>query len=439
MGAEHAPGVTDPDREEARGAARRRWILLVDMDAFFASVEQAHHPELRGKPVIVCGDPGRRGVVTAASYEARPFGVRAGMPLQEARGLCPSAVYVEGDPEKYVGISLQLLQLYLTYTPDVEPFSVDEAFVGLNPDVKTRESATTVARKIQADIDARFGLGASIGIGPNKLVAKMAAGAMKPRGLTAFDEERFRRHFWPLDIQEMWGIGPQLATRMRSLGFKTVGELARAPDPVLKDAFGIIGPQLREAAWGRDDTPLVPYHQGVDAKSAGHEVTLALDSDDPAYLEGVLLRLSDQVGRRIRGEGYAGRTVVLKLRNQRFETITRQRALSEYTDDHQLIYQTALSLFRSNWRGGRVRLIGVSLASLLRVSGAHQTELFSSERRLDRLIEAADQVRDKLGEAKLVPLGSLTHRRDMRHVPFGAMPRKARGRPALPPPRPEAT
>src|SRR5437879_6437678 len=148
-------------------------VLLVDMDSFFASVEQAHHPHLRGRPVIVCGDPGRRGVVTAASYEARPFGVKAGMPLQEARRLCPDAEYVEGNPEKYVGLSLQLLDLYVSHSPDVEPFSVDEAFVGLDPRLSLAQ-AGEVAAKIQAEVHERFQLGASIGVGPNKLVAKMA-------------------------------------------------------------------------------------------------------------------------------------------------------------------------------------------------------------------------------------------------------------------------
>ena len=193
-------------------------ILLVDMDSFFASVEQAHHPHLRGRPVIVCGDPGRRGVVTAASYEARPTGVRAGMPLQEARRLCPDAEYVEGSPDKYIAISLQLLQLYLEITPDVEPFSVDEAFMALGRKAPSIAEAIEVARTIQQRIWDRFGLGASIGAGPNKMVAKMAAGVNKPRGLTGFDEEAFRNHFWPLDIRELWGVGPNLAERKRSRG-----------------------------------------------------------------------------------------------------------------------------------------------------------------------------------------------------------------------------
>ena len=396
-------------------------ILLIDMDAFFASVEQAHHPHLRGRPVIVCGDPGRRGVVTAASYEARPSGVHAGMPLQEARRLCPEAEYVEGNPEKYVGISLQLLDLYLRHSPDVEPFSVDEAFVGLFGPRVTFESAIEVARTIQSEVAERFGLGASIGIAPNKLIAKMAAGSRKPRGLTPMDPPAFRDTFWPLDIQELWGVGPQLATRMRSLGISTVGELARAPDPVLSAAFGIIGPQLKQAANGEDDTPLVPYHHGVDAKSMGHEVTLSEDCADAGFLDGTLLRLSDQVARRLRGEGYVGRVVAIKLRTHRFATTIRQRALDDFTDDHLRIYEVARALLAANWKGESLRLIGVSVSSLARRGEAVQSDLFERRTRDLALRAALDRVRDRLGEASLVPAGSLRHQRSLGHVPFGAM------------------
>lgn len=398
-------------------------ILLVDMDAFFASVEQSHHPHLRGKPVIICGDPERRGVVTAASYEARPFGVRAGMPLQDARRLCPQAEYVEGDPEKYVALSLKLLDLYLSHSPDVEPFSVDEAFVGL-PNT-TLDSATSTARAIQAEIDARFSLGASIGIGPNKLIAKMAAGFQKPRGISPMDEEAFREAFWPLPVQELWGVGPKLATRMRSLGITTVGELARAPEGPLQASFGIVGPQLREAAWGRDETPLVPYHQGQDPKSMGHEVTLAQDARDPEFLAGTLLRLSDQVARRLRGEGYRGRIVTLKLRNHAFVTVTRQRALDGYTDDHLRIYQVAKALLEANWQGDPVRLVGVSVSGLEKRQNADQAELFDEGQRRRDLQAALDRVRDRLGEASVVPAGSMTHRRELGHVPFGAVSPRA--------------
>ena len=394
-------------------------ILLVDMDAFFASVEQAHHPHLRGQPVIVCGDPGRRGVVTAASYEARPFGVHAGMPLGEARRLCPQAHYVEGDPEKYVGLSLQLLDLYLGFSPDVEPFSVDEAFVGLDPRLGLEEAAA-VAGEIQRRVAERFELGASIGVGPNKLVAKMAAGLRKPRGLTALDEAGFRDAFWPLPVHEMWGVGEKLAARMRSLGISTVGDLARAPETALAAAFGVIGPQLREAAWGRDETPLVPYHQGIDAKSMGHEVTLPADRADAEFLYGTLVRLSDQVARRLRTEGYVGRVVAVKLRDSAFHTILRQRALGEHTDDHRTVFTVAKSLFDEHWKRDAVRLIGVTVSALARRASV-PTDLFAEQSRRDALRDAMDRVRDKLGDAVLVPAGTLTHRRTLGHVPFGAI------------------
>jgi DNA polymerase-4 len=290
------------------------------------------------------------------------------------------------------------------------------------------EAAAAVAREIQDTIARRFALGASIGVGPNKLIAKMAAGLKKPRGITVLDEEGFRAAFWPRDIQEMWGVGPRLAMRMRSLGFKTVGDLAHAPEPLLRTAFGIIGPQLREAAWGRDDTPIIPYHRGVDAKSMGHEVTLPEDCDDAAHLESTLLRLADQVARRLRTEGFVGRTVTLKLRNRSFETITRQRALAEHTADRAALLSVARALWLEHWKGDPVRLIGLTVSALERRAAGDQEELFDHESRSKQLERALDRVRDKLGEASVVPAGSLTHRRPLGHVPFGAPSVRDRGR-----------
>jgi len=396
-------------------------ILLVDMDAFFASVEQMKHPHLRGQPVIVCGDPRRRGVVTAASYEARPTGVRAGMPLLEARKLCPKAHYVEGNPDVYIEISLRLLELYTSFTPDVEPFSVDEAFLGLRGSRATSAAATESAREIQAAILERFQLGATIGIGPNKLIAKMASGVSKPRGLTALDVEAYRRHFWPLPVRELWGVGEQLMGRLEKLGIRTVGDLAHAEAHLLEGAFGIIGPQLKEAANGADDTPLVPYHQGVDPKSMGHEVTLPKDSSEAAFLEGMVLRLSDQVARRLRAEGFVGRTVAVKLRNSAFVTRMRQRALPTFTADRRTIFGVAQDLLREQWDGEPMRLIGVTVSQLERAALGPQRELFSEESRRAALGLALDRVRDKLGEASLVPAGTLAHQSRLSHVPFGAV------------------
>ena len=398
-------------------------ILLVDMDAFFASVEQAHHPHLRGKAIVVCGDPSRRGVVTAASYEARPFGVRAGMPLAEARRLCPHAEYVEGNPRKYVEKSLELLEMFLGLTPDVEPFSVDEAFLDLRKlpgRGQTRESAVEIARELQQRIADVHGLGASIGIGPNKLIAKMASGVKKPRGITPLSEDEFRGVFWPQDVQALWGVGPKMAEHLRSLGLATVGALANAPVDLLKRRFGVVGEHLREAAWGHDQTPVIPYHEGLDPKSMGHEVTLPEDCRDPEFLEGTLLRLSDQVARRLRGDGFRGRTVTVKLRDFRFRTITRQRAVASALDDHARLFEVARALWRENWKGEPLRLLGVSV-SALQHADEEQLELFPANERSKALQEALDQVRDKLGEASVVPAGSLAYRRAMGHVPFGAV------------------
>ncbi len=405
-------------------------ILLVDMDAFFASVEQLHHPTLRGQPVIVCGDPSRRGVVTAASYEARPYGVHAGMALGEARRLCPQAHYVEGNPDKYVALSLQLLDLYTRFTPDVEPFSVDEAFLGLHgltPPVKNLVDGAAKARTVQRAVDEQFGLPCSIGVGPNKLIAKMAAGVEKPRGLTALDEESFRATFGAQDVQALWGVGPQLAARMKALGIRTVGDLARAPAAALQSAFGVIGPQLKEAANGRDDTPLVPYHQGIEPKSMGHEVTLPADCEDPFALEATLRRLSDQVARRLRGEGYVARVVCVKLRDHRFVTVLRQRVLAEPTDRGEAIFAVAVALWRSNWKGGPVRLLGVTASELSHAGDERQTELFEPDARALQLQRASDALRDKLGESALIPAGALGSRRRLGHVPFGVPQRPRHG------------
>jgi DNA polymerase-4 len=400
-----------------------RVIMLVDMDAFFASVEQAHHPHLRGRAVIVCGDPSRRGVVTAASYEARPFGVRAGMPLAEARRLCPDAEYVEGNPRKYVEKSLELLEMFLAITPDVEPFSVDEAFLDLRRlpgRGQTLESASEMAKELQQRISDTHGLGASIGIGPNKLIAKMASGVHKPRGITALSEDVFRGVFWPQDVQALWGVGPKLREHLNALGIASVGALAHAPSALLKQRFGVVGEHLIEAAWGRDRSAVVPYHEGVDPKSMGHEVTLPEDCRDPEFLEGTLLRLADQVARRLRADGFRGRTVTLKLRDFRFRTLTRQRALGAAVDDHMGIFEVARSLWREHWKGEPLRLLGVS-ASALEHANEEQLELFARDERSKALQEALDSVRDKLGEASVVPAGSLAHRRALGHVPFGAV------------------
>jgi len=384
-------------------------ILHVDMDAFFAAVEQASNPRLIGRPVVVCGDPDRRGTVATASYEARAFGVHAGMPTGEARRLCPGGVFLEGQPEKYRSVSVYLLELYKRVTPAVEPFSIDEAFLdlaGTAYDIDL-ESAKHAARTIQRWTRERLGLSATVGIGPNKLIAKMASGVDKPGGLTWFDEETFRHRFWPLPVETLWGIGGQTALALGRLGVTTIADLARFPEERLAGAFGVNGPRMKVAAWGEDLSPVVPYYEGVDAQSMGHEFTLLTDLKDTDVLEGLLVRLADQVARRMRKEGYQGRVVVLKLRYADYDTMLRQRALSAFTDDERVIHSVARRLFRENRDRRAVRLLGVTMAGLEKPHGVEQPSIFEHERRSRSLTRQIDHLRDLYGERAVLRAAAL--------------------------------
>jgi DNA polymerase-4 len=384
-------------------------ILHVDMDAFFAAVEQASNPRLKGKPVIVCGDPDRRGTVATASYEARAFGVHAGMATGEARRRCPEGVFVEGDPEKYRSISLYLLELYKKITPAVEPFSIDEAFLDLAGTAYDADRATAdrAAATVQRWSGERLGLSASVGIGPNKLIAKMASGVAKPHGRTALDEDGFRRRWWPQPAAALWGIGEQTAAALARLGIATIGELAHADEARLAAAFGVNGPRMKVAAWGEDTAPVVPYYEGVDAKSMGHEFTLLRDTGDPAVLEGLLVRLCDQVARRMRREDYRGRIVVLKIRYADFTTVLRQRALAGFVDDDRTLFAVTRRLLRENLAPRPVRLVGVTCAGLEKPHGVEQDALFVADRRARRLLRGVDRVRDRWGERAVMRAAAL--------------------------------
>jgi len=380
-------------------------ILHVDMDAFFASVEQASNPRLLGRPVVVCGDPDRRGTVATASYEARAFGVHAGMPTGQAKQLCPDGVFLEGQPEKYRSVSVYLLELYKRVTPTVEPFSIDEAFLDLAGTVYDNEPERA-ARTIQRWAKERLGLSATVGIGPNKLIAKMASGLEKPQGLTRLDEPSFRKLFWPQNTNALWGIGEQTAQELTRLNIHTIADLAHFPEASLAGAFGVNGPRMKVAAWGQDLSLVVPYYEGVDAKSMGHEFTLLTDLKDPDVLEGLLIRLSDQVARRMRKEGYQGRVVVLKLRYADYETLLRQRALAQFTDDETVLSQVARRLFRENRGRKPVRLLGVTMAGLEKPH-AEQPALFERDRRARALTRQVDVVRDRYGERAVLRAAAL--------------------------------
>ena len=400
-------------------ANQPRVLLHVDMDAFFAAVEVLANPRLRGLALVVGGRPGGRGVVATASYEARRFGIHPGMPIGEAVRRCPGAVFLDGDPPKYLYYSIRLLALLREYSPLVEPFSIDEAFVEVTGQAPDLAGGRRISLKIQAAIAERLGLTASVGIGPNKLLAKMASGMAKPNGLTVLDQAGFRRHFWPLPAGELWGVGEKTAAALRVLGIDTVGDLAACPGPPLLRAFGVVGGILKEMASGRDDTPLIPYYQGLPVKSMGHEHTLARDEADPGRLDALLLRLAEQVARRLRRDGKRGRTVTVKLRFGDFRTITRQRTLGEPTDEERVIYPVSRDLMARNRGGAALRLAGVSVSGL--VDRSPPATLFAEDQRHREVLGAVDALRDRFGEDVLTRariLGLRTRR--------PAMPREGR-------------
>jgi len=396
-----------------------RVVLHLDMDAFFASVEEKLNPRLRGQPILVGGTE-RRGVVASANYAARPFGIRAGMPMAEAKRLCPHAVFVEGNPQKYVHTSLQVLDVLKTFTPAVEPFSIDEAFFDLTqvpyagkPEPEERDpavildSAIPTAHAIQRAVLRRVGLTATIGIAPNKYVAKMASGVQKPRGLTVLTQERYRERFWERGVQELWGIGEKTRVALEKLSIRTIGQLAKFPREFLTYHFGLNGEHMQEAALGRDETPVVPYYEGIPVKSMGHEVTLPEDVSDKDALAAQLLRLSDMVGRRLRADHYLGRIVSVKIRDSKFRTTIRQRALPSVIDDEHEIFHTASLLLDEHWDGRPLRLIGVSVSGLVNAAGYYQQSLFGGDEHRRKMLEAVDSLRDKFGEHALVKAGVL--------------------------------
>jgi DNA polymerase-4 len=399
-----------------------RIVAHVDMDAFFASVEEKMNPRLAGRPLAVGGDLKRRGVVASANYEARKFGVRAGMPNGEALRLCPELQLVEGNPQKYVHLSLQILEVLKDFTPIVEPFSIDEAFLDLTGaprlvaargEIDTRDpaavldSAIPLAHAIQKAIHRRTDLTATIGIGPNKYIAKMASGVEKPRGLTVMTLERYRSHFWPLGVRELWGIGEKTQLALERLGITTVGQLAHFPREFLTFHFGLNGDNMRNCALGDDDGEVVPYYKGVPVKSMGHEFTLAADIDSRERIGAHLLRLSDQVARRMRQDGYMGRVIALKLRDTKFKTVIRQRAVPNLMNDENLIFRTASALLDENWDGRPLRLLGVSVSGLVESGGAEQPSLFDNDEHKRKMTEAVDSLRNKFGDASLVRAGVL--------------------------------
>jgi DNA polymerase-4 len=376
-----------------------RVILHIDMDAFFSQIEEIANPRLKGKPLIICGDPHSRSVVSTASYEARKYGVKSGMAVGKAKKLCPHGIYMGGNPKKYVYTSVQILKLLKEYTSIVEPFSVDEAFLEFE-DADFVEAAR-VARNIKKQIRIRFNLTGSIGIAPNKFVAKMASGLDKPDGLTLIREHEFLKVFGEKPVSALWGVGDKTAEKLNRLGIMRIRDLAFYQESKLKALFGVYGRDLKAVANGIDDSPVIPYYEGVEPKSIGHEYTLPDDVDDRDRLLATLLWLSEKVARRMRREGYAGDTITVKIRDKGFNTITRQRKIEHQVDRDDIIYRVARRLFLENHRGQALRLLGVSVSGLVKKDEACAEPIFKRDKKYNQFISTMDSIRDKFGERSI--------------------------------------
>ena len=400
-------------------------ILHVDMDAFFAAIEQRDNPELRGKPVIIGGGPppwqkqgpgprqedkqagreapwSRRGVVTTCSYEARAFGVHSGMPIVEAWRLCPNGIYMPGSHGKYGDASRRVMAVLEQFSPEVEPVSVDEAFVDVTHSQYLFGTPWVIARSIQRHVKEETGLTCSVGIGGHRLLAKMASKMRKPAGIFEIPAEKARAIFAPMPVQKMHGIGPSTAQMLQKLGIHTLGELADYPDRVLMDHFGPAGARsLKMRARGEGGRVTRPFGNKEVEKSIGHERTFGKNICTLESLEAELLDLVERVCRRMRAAGCMGSLVNLRLRDADFVTLHRQAPLSEPGCCESQIFDTARLLLRKNWVcGSPVRLLGVSVGRLVEYQeGSSQGHLwFGEQRRKEESIgNAMDELQGRWG------------------------------------------
>jgi len=391
----------------------QRIIMHVDMNAFFAAVEQQSNPSLRGVPVAVVGSQ-QRTIILTASYEARTFQVKTGMTLTEARQKCPQLRLVAANNPLYTHVSAQLIRIFQDYTPLVEVFSIDEAFLDLSGSLEYFGSVERIAYLIKSRIKARFGLTCSIGVASNKLLAKLASEMRKPDGLTFIPDDQVERILEPLPVGELCGIGRKTEHKLQQMGIFTCGDLARYPLAKLKARFGIIGEQLALMGRGIDSRPVLAPDCEPDVKTVGHSMTLQQDVCDRAEIARYLLQLSEMVGRRARRYGVRGKTVTLTVRYADFSTFTRQQVQDGLLCRSDEIYQAALRVLDSFLLLQPVRLLGVRLSQL--EHRTYQLPLLTEERRREQLCHCLDQVNDRYGEFCVVPASLLPVKGKGSHV-----------------------
>jgi DNA polymerase-4 len=385
-------------------SALSKTIFHVDMDAFFVSVEELFDPGLKGKAVVVGGQRDERGVVSAASYEARKFGVHSAMPLRTAAKLCPHAIFVNGHPERYRECSEKVYRVLTSFSPLVEMASIDEAYLDMTGTARLHGPPLRAAHALHQRIKSDTQLNCSIGIGSSRLIAKVSSAKAKPHGILLVIPGQEAKFLAPLDVRDIPGVGRVTEQNLQALGIRQVGDLARFDEAFLQEHFGKWGLALAGKARGEDAGGWFDTEVGADtdAKSISHEHTYNEDTADTEQIESTLMRLSEMVGRRLREGRLHARTIQLKLRYHDFTTITRARSLPAPTQLDNEIFEQARALFRKNWsKGTKVRLLGVHASSF--EDESMQADLLDGARRQrwQQALSAADRLRDKFGESSV--------------------------------------
>jgi DNA polymerase-4 len=375
-------------------------IIHADMDAFFASVEERERPELAGRPLVVGGTVAQRGVVAAANYAARRFGIRSAMPTRDALRRCPDLVLLPPRMALYAEVSQQIRAIFERYTPLIEPLSLDEAFLDVSGSLRLFGSPAQIGRRIKEDVANELQLVVSVGVAPNKFLAKLASDLDKPDGYVLVDPKHIHEFLDPLPVSRIWGVGPQTEKVLHGLGIHTIAQLRVRDVDSLEQRLGQHGHHLWRLANGLDNREVVCERE---AKSISHETTFAQDIADADTLYAILLDLTEQVAIRLRRAQHQGRTVHLKLRHGDFHTITRAKTLSEPTQNTQALWQTAKQLLATELRKGLppLRLIGMGVSEF-QEKGTPQLDLFAAEQaEHDELDEVADEINVRFGKSTL--------------------------------------
>jgi DNA polymerase IV len=407
-----------------------RAVFHVDMDAFFVSVEELFDPSLRGKPVVVGGQRYERGVVSAASYAARKFGVHSAMPLRTAAKLCPHAIFVDGHPDRYRACSEKVHRVLECFSPQVEMVSIDEAYLDMTGTERLHGPSMLAAHKLHQRMKQETALNCSIGIGSSRLIAKVCSGKAKPHGMLYVVPGHEAKFLAPLEVRDIPGVGKVMEQKLHGLGILTVGDIAKLDDTFLEQRLGKWGLALAGKARGEDAGAWFEGAIGESepAKSISHEHTYDQDAASPEQIEATLMRLSEMVGRRLREQSLHARTLQLKLRYKDFTTITRARTLEAPTHLDNEIYQQIRKLFHANWRrGAEVRLLGVQASSFAEAPEQGDLLRGGADDKWKQALSAVDRVRDKFGESSIsLATGMRGGFRERTHENPAALPGKSK-------------